>query len=172
MNKQELLNEIQEAKALLGEVEKKLKNYEENTYERWMPTLFKEYFTVGSCGIGCCIWNNDSADIFRWEHYNCFRTKEEAEQEAEKMLIRRQLEDIAKRLNKGNELIWSDTTQQHKYYLYFSAMNNSLLTDNVYFSKQQGTVYCLDPAFKDVAIKEIGKERLIKYLKEEKENDR
>ena len=29
----------------------------------------------------------------------------------------------------------------------------------------QGTVYCLDRNFKDVAIKEIGEERLIKYLR-------
>lgn len=35
---------------------------------------------------------------------------------------------------------------------------------NIY-SKGQGVVYCLDEKFKDIAIAEIGKERLKKYLK-------
>ena len=48
--------------------------------------------------------------------YNCFKTQEEAEQEAEKILVRRQLEDIAKRLNKGEKFDWK--RNQPKWYLF------------------------------------------------------
>lgn len=63
---------------------------------------------------------NDEVDIDvrRYKAYNCFRTKEQAELEAEKILVRRMLEDISRRLNKGKKFDWSDENQYKWYIVY------------------------------------------------------
>lgn len=88
--------------------------------------------------------------------------KEEMVKETEKILLRRQLEDIARRLNKGQKIDWCDGEQPKHCIELFC---NSIIT-NFYFShKAQGTTYCLDKNFLNTAIKEIGEGRLIKYLR-------
>ena len=98
--------------------------------------------------------------------YNCFQTREQAEAEAEKILVRRQLEDIARRLNKGEKIDWKGAYQD-KYYIYLDTETDELIYGESIWSKDQGTVYCLDQDFLDVAIQEIGEERLKKYLRGE-----
>lgn len=84
--------------------------------------------------------------------------------EAEKILIRRQLEDIARRLNKGQKIDWgNDEQSKHCIELY----RNNIIANFYYSRKTQGTVYCLDKNFKDIAIQEIGEERLEVYLRGE-----
>ena len=159
MNKEEILKEISKTKEHLANMEKML----EECNERWKPNNGEEYFYIDNTG---CIQNALFISS-GWYHeglyqtYNCFKTEEEAHLEAEKILVRRQLEDIAKRLNKGIKIDWNNT-EQSKYCigLYF----NSIIKNFCYCNKTQGTVYCLDENFKDIAIQEIGEGRLIKYL--------
>ena len=89
-----------------------------------------------------------------------------AEKEAEKILIRRQLADIARRLNKGEKIDWNNR-QQGKYALCLSSNRDAIEWYSEIYRKVQGTVYCLDSDFYDVAIQEIGEERLKKYLRGE-----
>lgn len=160
MNKEEILYEIEKTKHHLTNLEKMLKECENR---KWKPKYNEFYYFVSDDG------ETLKAQNYGWlpstkkiNFYNCFKTEEEAEQEAEKILVRRQLEDIAKRLNKGEEIDWYDSEQpKHCIELYC----NDIIT-NFYFShKTQGTTYCLDKNFLNTAIKEIGEGRLIKYLR-------
>ena len=164
MDKEEILKEIKKTKEHLANMEKILKECE---YERWKPEDFSTYFYVDSCmKIEESEFYNDTyIHSERYNTYSTFKTKEEAEQEAEKILVRRQLEDIARRLNKGNKIDW-ESESPRKYYLCVDKCNY-IYSSVCYSVKYQGVVYCLDKSFKDVAIQEIGEQRLKAYLKGE-----
>ncbi len=164
MNKQELQNEINKTKEHLANMEKMLAECE---YERWKPKEYQLYWFVNSRGQGVDTFFEQTMDnnIKRFENFNCFQTREQAEAEAEKILVRRQLEDIARRLNKGEKIDWNNLLQC-KYYFYI--WNGGELYQDIAREKlSQGTIYCLDQDFLDVAKSEIGEERLKKYLRGE-----
>lgn len=164
MNKQELQNEINKTKEHLANMEKMLAECE---CERWKPKNGEAYYSISETGsiIETRDWLGTIAKT-REEFYNVFQTREQAEAEAEKILVRRMLEDIARRLNKGERVDWNDE-EQIKYSIYLDVIENEIDWDkeNRYIS--QGVVYCLDKSFYDVAIQEIGEERLKKYLRGE-----
>ena len=160
MNEQEILDEINKTKEHLANMEQMLK---ECKNRRWKPKNGDVFYSIDSTGD---IWaekffDKNGGDIARYNFYNCFQTCEQAETETEKILARRQLEDIAKRLNKGEEIDWFDSEQPKHCIELFC---NNIIT-NFYFShKTQGTTYCLDKNFLNVAKREIGEERLKAYL--------
>lgn len=163
MDKQEILDEISKTKEHLANMEKMLQECE---YERWKPKANEKYWYIDSSGSVnyTCFLVEAVVDAIRLKTYNCFKTKEEAEQEVEKILVRRMLEDIARRLNKGEKIVWN-YSEQPKYCIELHCNN---IATNFYLNyKIQGTVYCLNRNFKDVAIQEIGEERLKKYLRGE-----
>lgn len=163
MNKEEILKEIEKTKEHLTNMEKML---EECEYERWKPKDGEKFFFVDAWDT-VCDKNYREINICCQEYYNtynCFETKEEANQEAEKILIRRQLEDIARRLNKNEKIDWYDDSQE-KYCIELYC--DEIITNFYLAHKAQGTVYCLDEKFKDIAIQEIGEERLKAYLRGE-----
>lgn len=159
MNKEEILDEINKTKEHLANMEKML----EKGDEMWKPEKGEMFYYLNSYNIAISeTWDASCSDAEHYNIYNCFKTREQAEQEAEKILIRRQLEDIARRLNKGKEIDWYDS-EQSKYCIELYC--NNIITNFYLAHKTQGTVYCLDKNFKDVAIQEIGEGRLIKYLR-------
>lgn len=162
MSKQEILDEINKTKEHLANIEKMLA---ECKGDRYKPNDDEIYYYVNAYG-GVSeerFLNNYEFDRKRYEFYNCFQTCEQAEAEAEKILIRRQLEDIARRLNNGEKIDW--TKQGNKYHLYYDHYGKEVELETGNGFQYQGTVYCLAPNFKDVAIQEIGEERLKKYFK-------
>lgn len=165
MNKQEILNEIEKTKEHLANMEKLLKECE---CESWKPQDGQVYYYVdGQNDVQSTNYIYSeffSCDKKRCSIYNCFKTKEQAEAEAEKILVRRMLEDIARRLNKGEKIDWGNDNQS-KYHIYTT--DESIDLDANYINKSQGSVYCLDKNFLEVAIQEIGEERLKKYLRGE-----
>ena len=161
MNKQEILDEINKTKKHLINMEKMLKECE---YERWKPEPNEEYYYVNQVSATSRAVNDEfDIDAARYRTYNCFETEEEAKQEAEKILVRRMLEDIARRLNKGKEFDWSDEDQCKWYIVYNTTFGFE--TYSVSENTVQGVVYCLDKNFLNTAIKEIGEGRLMKYLR-------
>ena len=165
MNKQELQNGINKTKEHLANMEKMLEECG-CEYERWKPQKGEIYWYVdGDCCINNLIFTNDDFDNSKTGAYNCFQTREQAEAEAEKILVRRMLEEIARRLNKGERIDW--TKHNSKYYLYYNHYDKVVKLETGNGFQYQGTVYCLAPNFKDVAIQEIGEERLKKYLRGE-----
>ena len=162
MNKQEIIDEIKKTKEHLANMEKMLKECN----GRWKPELNEEYYYVNQVSVTSRDVNGEfDIDVARYRAYNCFKTKGQAELEAEKILVRRQLEDIARRLNKGQEINWNDDNQL-KYCIGFDFPFN-IISIGALYRKLQGSVYCLSDEFKDVAIQEIGEERLKKYFKGE-----
>ena len=163
-DKQEILNEVEKTKEHLANLEKMLKEFE---YERWEPKNGEEYFYVDNVGIvqNALFDNAMGYHLALYRTLNCFKTREEAQQEAEKILVRRQLEDIARRLNKGQKIDWNDNNQL-KYCVGFD-FPLDIISIGALYRKLQGSVYCLSDEFKDVAIQEIGEERLKKYFKGE-----
>ena len=163
MNKQEIIDEINKTKEYLANLENMLKECES---ERWKPNSCDAYYYVDAFGnVLSQIETGHYSDNAFWESYNCFPTRKQAEAEAEKILVRRQLEDIARRLNKGQEINWNDNNQL-KYNISFD-FPLEVINIGALYRKLQGSVYCLSDKFKDVAIQEIGEERLKKYLRGE-----
>ena len=164
MNKQEIIDEINKTKEYLSNLENMLKECES---ERWKPVDGDIYYYISeACTV---IKSRTWAHCIVDEHYhcfNCFRTEEEAQTEAEKILVRRQLEDIARRLNKGQKIDWSDEDQT-KSFIFLDCKTQLIERDSNLRNKIQGVVYCLDNNFRKIAIQEIGEERLKKYLKGE-----
>ena len=162
MSKQKIIYEINKTKEHLANLEKILEEYE---YKRWEPKNGEEYFYVDNVGIvqNALFDNTMGYHLTLCKNYNCFQTREQAEQEAEKILVRRQLEDIARRLNKGREIDWSDENQYKWYIVYNTTFG--FATYSVSENTTQGVVYCLDKNFLNTAIKEIGEGRLMKYLR-------
>ena len=112
MNKQEIIDEINKTKEHLANMEKMLKECN----ERWKPELNEEYYYVNQvCATSRDINGKFDIDVARYRTYNCFKTKKQAELEAEKILVRRQLEDIAIRPNEGVKIDWNNNTEQSKY---------------------------------------------------------
>ena len=164
MNKEEILQEIEKTKEHLGNMEKML---EECGCKRWKPKYNDRYYYVSEecTAMESRAWAEYIVDE-RYRRYNVFKTEEEAKQEAEKILIRRQLEDIARRLNMGEKIDW-DNEDQRKYFIRFNYYLGIIELDYSFRQQFQGLIYCLDKKFLDTAIKEIGEERLIKYLRGE-----
>ena len=167
--KQKILNDIEEAQRKLDEARKKLDEY--NTeYKRWKPKEGENYYYISAIGevIGSCNLPENNKTILT-KHYsfcNCFKTREQAETEADKIFVRRQLEDIAKRLNKGEKIDWNDNNQ-FKYSISFDFHTNKITSYRCFQQKEQGVIYCLDKNFLDIAKREIGEDRLIKYIRGE-----
>lgn len=163
MNNQEILDEINKTEEHLANMKKMLAECE---YKRWEPVKDETYYYVYSnLEVHADSNYNTLNDMKRIKVYNCFRTKKQAEKEAEKILVRRMLEDIARRLNKGEKADYNRS--QKKYYLFWNAELDELKQKHLYWTRTQGVVYCLSESFIDVAIQEIGKERLKKYLRGE-----
>ena len=162
MNKQEIIDEINKTKEYLANLENILKECES---DRWKPEDGDIYYYISeACTV---IKSRTWAHCIVDEHYhcfNCFRTKEEAQAEAEKILVRRQLEDIARRLNKGRKIDWNNYDQT-KYFILLDCKTQLIERDGNLINKIQGVVYCLDNNFRKIAIQEIGEERLKKYLR-------
>ena len=162
MNKQKIIDEINKTKEHLANMKKML---EECEYERWKPENGEEYFYVDNVGIvqNALFDNTMGYHVALCRTLNCFKTREEAQVEAEKILVRRMLEDIARRLNKGQEIDWSDENQ-YKWYITYNTLFG-FATYSISENTTQGVVYCLDKNFLNTVIKEIGEGRLIKYLR-------
>jgi hypothetical protein len=74
--------------------ETELKMLQETVEEKWKPAIGQEYFypnptfnrTFSGNRYYCSYWLNDSVDESRLEHNLVCKTKEEAQEKAEKML--------------------------------------------------------------------------------------
>ena len=173
MDKEELLKEITKTEEHLATMKKLLEDCE---YSKWKPKPNEEYYCVddGNDVRRVKFTIMSAYDRDRIKAYNCFKTREQAETEAEKILVRRMLEDIARRLNRGRKIDWFNdrkidwyNQEQDKYFIRFSYWEDRIRLETCWKNKVQGVIYCLDKKFLDVALKEIGEERLREYLKGE-----
>lgn len=165
MNKEEILDEINKTKQHLANMEKIL---EECEYKRWKPKDNEKYWYISDYNtINYSLFMSEiQIDNMRFKNYNCFSTREQAEAETEKILVRRQLENIARRLNKNEKIDWNNE-DQNKYFICSNHWQDIIILERGWKNKFCGVIYCLDKNFLDIAIQEIGEERLKKYLRGE-----
>lgn len=168
MNKQELQNEINKTKEHLANMEKMLAECE---YERWKPELGDWYGYLNDYNaVSSALWEGNNIDELRYKRYNCFQTHRQTEEKAEKVMVKGMLEDIARKLNKGKKVDWKDTfgnPWRIKYYISINCLGDKLMLAESRWYKGQGIIYCSNKDFLNVAIQEIGEERLKKYLRGE-----
>lgn len=163
---EKLVEKTKEIELLLKEVKSQLKEFQEkeNSFKR---EIYYKYYYLNDCGEIETETDDDyPADNFKYSIGNYFETEEQANNYEEKLLIEQELKDIAMELNKGEEIDWDDVNQE-KTSLGYNVLANLIQCSYDYLFKHQGTIYCLDKNFKDIAIERIGKERLTKYLKGE-----
>ena len=154
---------IEQMEKELEELKEKLN--QENVTKR---ERYEEYWFL-DCGDFESDYDEYSEiDDYRYSVGNYFKTKEQVENYKEKLLIEQELRDIARELNKGEEIDWNDNDQK-KYYLYYCYIEEGISRTFDFLGKGQGIIYCLDENFMTIAIKRIGEERLTKYLKGELE---
>ena len=107
-----MLKEIEKTKQHLTDLEEMLS---ECKYERWKPKDNEELYYVNTYleVIYDYFYSGCDLDRLNYKNYNCFQTYKQAEAEAKKILVRRQLENIARRLNKGEKPDWITTNNQN-----------------------------------------------------------
>lgn len=162
MTNNEILNEINELKQKLKELENKAQNLQENEYKRWRASEDENYWYVASNGdiYDDCEYYEEP-DNFRYSIGNYFRTQQEAQEYKENLITKQKLKDLALRLNKGVEIDWN----KDDCYCIYLDYKQGLQQEGESFYVDLGNVYCLDENFLDIAIQEIGEEALIKLIK-------
>jgi hypothetical protein len=159
--KEELQKLIKELKRELDGYIEKLKNF-----DKWKPQKGETYYYVDSNveqNSSYCYGDDQFLDI-KFKNFNLFKTPEEAKKVARRIKIENQLECIAKRLNNGREIDWTDS-HQPKYYLSIDNSKEKLFVDLEVTVKRQGIIYCLDASFLDVAKREMNMTELLEYMK-------
>ena len=161
------MNNLEELKQELKKLENKINELESKENNNYKRPRYKDYWFLCNDGDFSSFKDKkENIDNFLFDMGNYFETKEQVENYKEKLLIEQELKDIAMELNKGKEIDWKNSIQT-KYYLGFNYYLDEIDKSINNRSKRQGTIYCLDNDFKDIAIERIGKERLTKYLKGE-----
>lgn len=157
------MNNLEQLKQELAEIEKKIEELEKQTSgARWKAQKNKRYYYIDSCGDIEEDYDNCYVDTIRYYLGNYFKTEEEAEKAIEKIKIYTQLKDLALRLNNGEKINWSDSTQ-HKWGIVLDNFKN-ILRCYAYIGQEVGQIYCLDENFLEVAKEEIGEENLRKLF--------
>lgn len=167
MKKEKIIEQIDELKQKIEELEKKVNSPEFEGIKkgiRQMPETDEYYYYIHSCGIIVHgKWVNSEADLFRFNSGNCFKTEQEAEEYKENLLIKQQLKDLALELNNGAEIDW-ENTRQNKHIITSSNDFKTLNTFATSYHKDLGQIYCLDNQFLAIAEERIGEEKLIKLI--------
>lgn len=168
MNKQQILEQIDELKQKIEELEKEVNSPEFEEIKkgvRGKPEYYQNYFYIDDCGkLESESYMDYDADLFRFNTGNCFKTEEEAEEYRENLLTKQALKDLALELNNGVKIDW-DYFYQLKYYILY---NNRFKTLSIDFDRNHrcsSKIYCVDSNFLDIAKDRIGEEKLIKLIK-------
>lgn len=82
----------------------------------------------------------------------------------DKFFIQLKLKLIANKLNKGQSVFKSGQTRYSLGYSLDADLLTSVGSSGSVLN--QGTIYCVDPDFVDVAIEQIGYKNLVEYIKE------
>lgn len=167
MNNKEMIEQIEELKQRIEQLEKEVKSNEPNmavTAVRWQPILGQTYFYLDAFGnVESINWDFDDIDYYRFNIGNCFKTRQEAEDYRENLLTKQALKDLALKLNGGVDINWNDNDQE-KIYLFYNNVTNKLDVNSTYIS-QSYAICCLNIDFLNIAKHHIGEEKLIKLIR-------
>lgn len=167
--KDEILDQINKTNEYLIKVEHKLnlikndlqKELEElNKPKRWKPEVRDFYWFINPHGeVVETDWLSDNYDKFRYKTRNCFKTKEEAEDELERILFVNEVRDFIDEENEG----WEPDFNSRLDNIYRINVKKNKL-DISYDSGEFG--YRLASLYKYFKSREIGKKILAKFNNE------
>ena len=168
MNKQQILEQIDELKQKIEELENEVNSPKFEGIKkgvRWQPIFGQRYFYLDDSGVIRCVeWQYDDEDKFHFNTGNCFKTEQEAKEYKENLLTKQALKDLALELNEMESVDW-DNHEQWKFYIYFNYSENQLCTHFHALGQNLSVTYCLNKDFLDIAKDRIGEEKLIKLIK-------
>ena len=164
MNIDEKIKELEEKLEEIKKENEKQKGSSQDKYERWRAKFAGKYYFINTCGeIEISLENITAVDNYRHAIGNYSQTEKQAGIIQQNRLTYQQLKDIALRLNEGQEIDWEDVDQQ-KYYIIYGNDTNQYLLFKTITIQYIGQVYSLDKNFLDIALSEIGKEKLKQLL--------
>lgn len=154
-----IVKEFNEKLQKLADINKD-ENKKKETNKRWKPNFGEDYFRIGvdDDDIILLKWENDAFDNKYYNTRNIYKTKEEAEFEAERRKIMTELQNYADEHN-GKITHPSDT-----YWLKFDEDNMSITADYESYLPPVGTVLFSDEGTACNAVEAIGEDRIIKYM--------
>lgn len=160
----EKIKELEERKEVILKTIDELKKEKENKFKRWRAKSGFRYFYLGDDGIiryATDFYN--MSDDYRYATGNYFETEAEALRYKQNLITYQHLKNIALRLNEGRKFDWNDLSQR-KYYIYFDFKAKELKQWEADLYKILNVIYCRDEDFLEVALKEIGEEKLKQFL--------
>ncbi len=162
-DKQDLIKQAEKLQQELDILKKKIEQCDKTEYIRWR-IRGEDYFYLNYEGVSYSVTNTNSyADNWRFNTGNYFKTRQEAEDYKENLITKQKLKDLALRLNKGVKMDWDDISQS-KFFIFFNTISEKLEYALTSTKQDVGNVYCLKINFLDIAIKEIGEDKLIKLI--------
>lgn len=154
-------NSLEELEEYLNKVEEEIKDLRENIrtrkekHKEWELKIGEEFYTISGFGyVNCWEYKGDVKDLNAFRVGNAFKTIEEAEFEVEKRKVIRELNRYSCRFKKGFEQ-YGITYNYDKSEVSFGSLNNVCDYATICYESQE-TV--------QKAIKEVGEERIKKYL--------
>ncbi len=127
------------------------------------PAHRQEYFYIDTEGdVSDQKWEDDGYDNICYELGNCFGTRKQAEFALEKQKVYIKLKHYALEHNEY-EIDWSSHFQA-KWCIIFNNAEGLLQVCDYTCNKQIGQIYFTSPIIAQKAIKEIGEDRIKKYL--------
>lgn len=128
MNKKEIEQELNELKTRIEHLEYELSK--ESEPKGWFkPECGDDYYYIDCDGIyRSDVWRNHKTDIYRYEHHNCFRTQEDAQECDE---YREALKEAEKPFVKGD----------CNYYFYYTLNREEIELQHDYSCINQGSTY-------------------------------
>lgn len=160
---EELKKKYEELGQKINDLENKLKNKNNRCRVNYDC---KYYYINGYSEIASDEEHNCELDDGRYNIGNYFKTKEEGEKVLENLKIYTKLKDLANRLSEEDPVDWSNS-DQCKFYIYYDHYDNFLLQHSYSYTHSIGSIYCTCEDFLDIAIEEIGKEKLKELFENE-----
>lgn len=128
----------------------------------WKPEEGEEYYSFWADGGYDYSWNNDFFDKGNYSIGNVFKTKEEAENAAERLKIRAELQRYADEHN-DKPIDWKDTNQK-KWRICFDYNGRKIGYSFSYWTKDCFQIYFSSEEIAIAAVQSVGEERIKKYL--------
>ena len=158
----------EEIKKQIAECEEKLKSLREELDKpeyggkRWKPMAHGSYYLLSAIGgIHGNLFDSEY-DLSAYLQGNCFKTKEEAEFEAERRRVIAELSDFAE----GDDAAW-DKNAEH-WYIYYSFYTKGIVYESWHLWKTPTLLFSSKEAA-EAAVKAVGEERVKKYYLRVKE---
>ena len=153
---EELENELERLK---NEIEKlKEEGKQEKKSTRWKPTEKNcHYCYIETCGdvSKCGKWDGEYTDFGRYRIGNLFKTKEEAEFEAERLKVIAEMKEFA------FEPDWNDVSQL-KFCIYYNYRIEAIKID-YYYTDKYVDIYFESAEKAQECINAVGADRIKKY---------